>query len=127
MLKRYHERMLEAKEKLGGKCCRCGSLNKLEIDHIDKTTKSFTLGGFWSCSKEKFLFELGKCQLLCQQCHEKKTLSESGKKSAKNTHGTLSSYRYCKCSLCKQAKNEYMAKWRKKQEIVNTENVNSKC
>ena len=38
---------------------------------------------------------------------EKTVEAESGKKSASGTHGTLSSFRYCKCALCKEARNGY--------------------
>lgn len=113
MLKRYHDRMNKAREKLGGKCCQCGEINNLQIDHIEKDKKFFTLAKFWSCKLERFLQELSKCQLLCVKCHEIKTLNDLNQKSAKNTHGTLSSYRYCKCKICKKAKNDYMREWRK--------------
>lgn len=107
MLRRYNERMREARTLLGGKCVRCGIINDLELDHIDPKTKSFTIAKMWNIRKELFDIEIKKCQLLCQQCHEAKTLLDKGQKSAKNTHGTLSSMRYCKCELCKKAKSDY--------------------
>ncbi len=107
MLRRYNERMKEARTLLGGKCVRCSETNGLQFDHIDPKTKSFTIGQMWSVSKELFDIEIRKCQLLCQRCHEEKTLVDKGQKSAKNTHGTLSSMRYCKCELCKKVKSDY--------------------
>lgn len=108
MLRRYHERMNQARAFLGGKCAKCGDVNDLELDHIDRSTKSFTIGSLWSVNKEKFWAEVRKCQLLCLKCHAEKTLVDLGQKSAKLTHGTLSSYRYCKCPDCKKAKADYM-------------------
>jgi len=116
MLKRYHQRMDMARQKLGGKCCHCGSEDKLEIDHINSEKKKFTIASFWSCKLEIFNKELEKCQLLCIDCHIKKTILDIGKKPAKNTHGTLSSYRYCKCDLCREAKRKYAREYRKKNK-----------
>src|SRR5216117_3200210 len=73
MLKRYHERRKEAIESLGGKCIKCGSVENLEIDHIDPKTKSFNFSKIWSFSPEKYSKELEKCQILCKDCHMKKS------------------------------------------------------
>jgi 5-methylcytosine-specific restriction endonuclease McrA len=113
MLKRYQERRKKAVDKLGGKCYTCSSQDGLQFDHVDPNNKSFTIAKMSSVSEEKFWQEVDKCQLLCQNCHEKKTLSDIGRVSAKETHGTLSSYKYCKCELCKQAKSDYMKKYSK--------------
>lgn len=107
MLRRYNERMLEARTLLGGKCIKCGEANDLELDHINPKTKSFTIGQMWNVRKELFDIEVNKCQLLCKRCHEEKTLLDKGQKSGKNTHGTLTSYRYCKCDICRKAKSDY--------------------
>lgn len=112
MLKRYKERKNKAIEFLGGKCKKCSSSEKLEFDHIDRSTKSFTIAKLWSLSEKTFWTEINKCQLLCQDCHNLKTIEESGRKVAKGTHGTLSSYRYCKCPSCRKAKSE----WQKNYE-----------
>lgn len=120
MLVRYHERMQAAHTLLGGKCVQCGRTTDLEIDHIDPQQKSFTVSKMWSISKERFLQELSKCQLLCKECHNFKTLDQVGKKSAKGTHGTRSSYRYCKCNICKKAWSDWgkAYRFRKKQEVI---------
>lgn len=115
MLRRYHKRMQAAKDHLGGKCVKCGALNDLELDHIDRSTKSFTIGNLWSVNEKRFWEEVNKCQLLCMACHEQKTLIDMGQKSARLTHGTLSSYRYCKCAECKAAKSAYSKKMRMKK------------
>ena len=62
---------------MGGKCVGCGLEDEvvLEFDHIDRKSKSFLLsavGTKWS----RLLEEAKKCQLLCANCHTKKTKSE---------------------------------------------------
>lgn len=74
MKKRYFDRRKRAIELLGGKCSDCGSMKRLEFDHVDPDTKSFPVakafaGWAWSRIKE----ELDKCQLLCYNCHKVKT------------------------------------------------------
>lgn len=105
MFNRYLEKIKEYIDMLGGKCVKCGENKNLEFDHIDPNTKSFNICVGWSRRKEVIVEELKKCQLLCKSCHVEKSIVESGKKIAKNTHGTISSYRYCKCDLCKMAKS----------------------
>jgi 5-methylcytosine-specific restriction endonuclease McrA len=112
MLKRYHERRDKAIERLGGKC-KCGSISDLQFDHINPTTKKFTIAKLSSINEEDFWKEIDKCQLLCNNCHQEKTLLDLGRISAKQTHGTLSSYRYCKCNECKAAKSVYMKEYNK--------------
>ena len=107
MLRRYNERMKEARILLGGRCGRCGKVNDLQLDHVDPKNKLFTIAKMWSIRKELFDIEIKKCQLLCRSCHESKTLLDKGQKSGKVTHGTLSSYRYCRCDLCKKAMSDY--------------------
>jgi len=114
MLKRYHERRAEAVERLGGKCVVCGSTEDLQLDHILKEEKEFQIGQLWSVSKERYEAELAKCQLLCRDCHKAKNQWELGRKAAIRTHGTISSYRYCKCELCRKAYSDYWAEYSKK-------------
>ena len=118
MLKRYHSRREAALLSLGGKCARCGSTERLELDHIDPTTKTFAVGDLWSVSKARYDAEIVKCQLLCRACHIVKSVEDSGKSSARGQHGTPSSYRYCKCALCRAAKAAYMQEYRKRKSSV---------
>jgi hypothetical protein len=121
MLERYHNRMAQAYELLGGKYIVCGSFEKLEIDHIRRDTKSFTIGKLWSVSDIKFKAELAKCQLLCNKHHNVKTLSDLGQKNARRNHGTLSSYRYCRCNLCRKAKSDWNRAYKCKNSGANAE------
>ena len=116
-LKRFHRRMAEIKEKLGGKCECCGSIENLQVDHIDHTNKTFDIGKIWSGRKEKMDEELKKCRLLCKPCHILKTIKERGQIPTKgrDIHGTLSSYEYCNCTLCKKAHSDYCKEYRKRK------------
>jgi hypothetical protein len=119
MLNVYRTRRTWAITKLGGKCI-CGSIDQLEIDHIDRTQKSIEISRLYSVSKERYEKEIIKCQLLCKDCHIKKTILERGLKIARGTHGTISGYRYCgppKCGDCKKAKRECHSKWRKTKQV----------
>lgn len=115
LLTRYHTRRKKAKEFLGGKCKKCGTEKDLQFDHINRKEKNFTISKLWSISEKRFWEEVKKCQLLCVTCHRQKTLKDMGWSDGHNTHGTLTSYRYCKCQLCKKAKSE----WNKKKYMEN--------
>ncbi len=109
--KQYAEVKAQAIEFLGGKCVQCGSDNDLQFDHIDPKTKSFEVLKIHSVSRVRFWEEVNKCQLLCHECHNQKTLREIGKQSAIGKHGTLSTYRYCKCEECKKAHHDYWVEY----------------
>lgn len=113
-LKRYYQKREKAIQQLGGKCEKCGRTENLQLDHKDNTNKSFEISRLLSVSKEAFEKELKKCQVLCIDCHSLKSILEQGKKPAQGTHGTLSSYRYCKCDICRKAKSEYNKKYSKR-------------
>jgi hypothetical protein len=103
---RYRNFRVKALEFLGGKCVECGTTNCLEIDHVDPETKSCEPARLASLTWEKAVAELKKCQLLCDRHHNVKSIRERGQLSARVVHGTISSYRYCKCDLCRKAKSE---------------------
>jgi len=109
MLDRYHTQREKLLKLLDNKCTKCGSTENLEFDHIDPSTKSFTIGKLNTMAFYKAVEEVKKCQLLCQSCHNSKTINEKGfqEVKGKDVHGTLSSCRYCKCDICKTFKNEY--------------------
>lgn len=72
-LKRQERRKILI-EHLGGKCVGCGTTEKLQFDHLDRTQKLFNIGKCLDYSFEKLLPEVEKCQLLCYDCHEIKSL-----------------------------------------------------
>lgn len=61
-----------------GPCARCGSWDRPEVDHVDRSTKVMTPAKIWSLSPEnpKRIAELAKCQVLCHYCHQEKTNAE---------------------------------------------------
>jgi hypothetical protein len=127
--RRYAQRMDEAKDLLGNKCALCGSTKDLEFDHIDRSTKSFTIST-WIARKRwsAILQELAKCQLLCRDCHERKSLDEQGGPAK---HGSLTTYshHHCRCVPCKKAWNEATLRYKaaarnkRKASIHRTENL----
>lgn len=95
---------------LGGKCAVCGSTESLEIDHIDPTTKSFTVTQMLRAPKDLLDKELAKCQLLCKDHHQDKT--------GRASHGTGGMYRHhkCRCEPCKEANRQYVRDYRARQK-----------
>lgn len=94
-----------------GPCYRCGTWERLEVDHIDRTQKVHH--AVWSWSQKRRDAELAKCQVLCHDCHRAKTLSSGDHlprvPRAQNTpfqHGTLHGYTkwQCRCAACTEAK-----------------------
>ena len=119
-VKRREQRRQYAIKKLGDKCVNCGSVEELEFDHIvpvgpgyGKRISELLTWSLYTLNKE-----LEKCQLLCKTCHFRKTTRED-RIHADQTHGTLSSYNWCKCDLCKEAKNKYMREYLPKYRKIN--------
>ncbi len=79
-IERRKELLSEAKSFLGGKCVWCGTTENLEFDHIDDSKKEHNVGNAVRNTREVFWNEVGKCQLLCVNCHNKRT---TAKKRAK--------------------------------------------
>jgi 5-methylcytosine-specific restriction endonuclease McrA len=116
--KRYYRLRGEAISFLGGKCVVCCTSENLQLDHIDHTTKEIEVSRLLSVSLKRFWAEVKKCQILCRKCHSDKTLKDLGKKKAKGVHGTISSYRYCKCEECREAAKENMKKYYKTHKRI---------
>lgn len=96
-----------------GPCKQCGSSDRLEVDHIDPTTKEYNPSHIWSRNPDVRRKELAKCQVLCYECHKTKTRSEV---ALENYHGTItgySSYR-CRCSECRNAHRIGKAEYRRR-------------
>lgn len=116
MAARYARRRGQIIEQLGSKCNQCNSTSNLEIDHIDAGKKSFDIGKrLAGIAERKLAEEVKKCQLLCGECHEEKSIVDTGKQRAKGTHGTLSAFKHCKCDLCKKAKADYMREYHQRR------------
>jgi 5-methylcytosine-specific restriction endonuclease McrA len=101
-----------------GPCKSCGSDENLEVDHIDPSLKRNHVSRLWSCRVEVREKELAKCQVLCYNCHLKKTISEiSG-----TTHGTYAMRnKYgCSCEICKEYVREDKRKSRARIKARNS-------
>ena len=92
------------------KCTDCGSIENLELHHLDPSKKESH--SIWSWSKPKREAEIEKCTVLCKSCH----LKAHGKRLGR-TCGKLSTYKYgCRCKRCKDANSEYNKKRRMKRK-----------
>lgn len=85
-----------------GPCALCGSSDRLEVDHIDRSAKLVHVSCLWSLSDNNPLksSEFLKCQVLCYACHKAKTRSEFIKPLI---HGTSNAYKkkHCRCAVCR--------------------------
>lgn len=95
----YKKRRQAIFDYLGGQCVTCGDTENLEVDHIDKSDKSFNVSSKLSVKNNKA--ELDKCQLLCTTHHREKT----GKENSGYTHGTVYAWMKAKC-VCQECQTE---------------------
>lgn len=87
-----------------GPCVKCGSSERLEVDHIDPSLKTLQPSKLWSLSLSNpiRIKELDNCQVLCYVCHKQKTKQQTENSS----HGNTTMYRKgCRCDQCKVAKS----------------------
>lgn len=56
-------------------CKDCGVSDPviLEFDHIDPSTKLFNIGEGYLKNREDLLREISKCEIVCSNCHRKRT------------------------------------------------------
>ena len=88
----------------GGKCVKCDSTDRLEVDHIDRSTKTLYPREIWGRAEHIREAELAKCQVLCHDCHLAKTKAEIPEWKGVLMCGTFSKYnKGCRCSECKSA------------------------
>ncbi len=121
MIQRYHRIRNEMVLALGSKCVRCGSVDGLQIDHIDRTKKMMNVERMTFVKAERRQKELENCQLLCQDCHTIKTVTEDlGRKFAE--HGDQTMYRHykCRCDKCKEGQRIRNKKYRSKSRVRNS-------
>jgi hypothetical protein len=62
------------------KCVDCGNSDwrVLEFDHRDRKTKSFNLASSTEFSIQKIQTEIDKCDIVCANCHNIRTIEQRG-------------------------------------------------
>jgi hypothetical protein len=97
-------------------CVKCGSTDRLELDHIDPSTK--VANSIWSWSLPRRQAEIAKCQVLCYKHHKEKSKADKWAKAVANLapHGTRSRYDSvvdpCRCEACCAAHAVEVRRWR---------------
>lgn len=133
-LAKYHKIRQEVITLLGGECVDCGSKAKLEFDHNDPQTKTFTISALLTYSWKRIEPEITKCVLRCKECHLQKSKRNKELRGGQNRlpensyrHGTARMYHYraCRCSQCKTAASLYKRKELKVDEIVSADQSDS--
>lgn len=100
---------------LGNKCVSCGATSNLEVNHIDRKQKTYSIAKMYDFKWSEIEKELKKCNVLCEACHAAYTSNQwkNGEiiphnkgKRREYKHGDLGMYnnRQCRCDLCKNAK-----------------------
>lgn len=104
-------------EMLGKVCVVCGTEEIIEFDHIDPSTKLFTIASGLDKPLGILIEEAVKCQLLCKEHHIQKTAKElAGRIPAnkgKTTHGSTMYNRGCRCDICLVFRDKKNARRRK--------------
>ena len=61
-------------------CVLCGELDLavLDFDHLDPSTKINSICKMYSSSWKRIEAEIAKCQVLCANCHRRKTAKDQG-------------------------------------------------
>lgn len=61
-------------------CCDCeiNDWRVLEFDHKDRETKSFNIADSTSYSIERIQAEIDKCDIVCANCHNIRTIEQRG-------------------------------------------------
>ena len=62
-------------EQCGCKCCKCGSQENLEFDHINPALKT-SKQSFLSVGKRDLLNQIDNIQVLCHNCHKAKSTAQ---------------------------------------------------
>ena len=107
--------------KENGPCIRCGSDQRLEVDHIDPAYKTIRISEVWLRSEQVRTVELLKCQVLCHDCHYSKTAKENGWAPKEGMHGLTRYCAGCRCDICRAAKAKekkaYLARKKMKASV----------
>ncbi len=107
----YQRKWLAARraEHFQDKCCVvCGSIEQLELDHIDPDEKKYHPAALWGMSRTNpnRIAELAKCQVLCLEHHKAKTKEWWATKA---NHGRTLYNKGCRCEICFKAQQKHNA------------------
>lgn len=111
---RYLTRKAELLALVDEVCETCGSVDRLEFDHVDPSTKTFSIMSRWNAPLSELLPELAKCRSLCHDCHSKS--STYGTRRVDHGGGKTGR-RNCSCDPCKARKREYMRELRRQRAL----------
>lgn len=109
----YQRKWISERKRLwfSDKCCAdCGAKHHLQLDHKDPSKK--WKHRIWSYSWARILVELAKCQVLCYDCHMKKSITERGDIVGKNEYDHVG----CCCWECRDADLTPIDEWRAGKE-----------
>lgn len=108
---------------LGGKCVDCGATDNLEFNHIDPSTKLFSIGDGIDKKWETILDEVAKCDLRCVPHHRELTSRQHAEGllpapwnavGEPPPHGSAACYAAgCREDRCRQARSIYRDKERR--------------
>lgn len=140
--KRHRDRLYEqlAAYLLEHPCVDCGELDivVLQFDHLPEFDKGFEIGRAITGSTRSWdsvMAEIAKCEVVCANCHTRRTAARSGWRKWLQSQGTYISdptlyekkskhrvehgggvkgRRDCPCELCRAKKKEYDDNWHKK-------------
>jgi 5-methylcytosine-specific restriction endonuclease McrA len=119
----YKNKRQKILDDLGGRCVRCGTCLNLEVDHIDWRTKLYSISSLWSIKDKNVLNEeLKKCQVLCGDCHSKKTRIDMSEMQIPSfTHGTIYAWMkiQCPCDVCLLSKRVWYDNRNESRRIPN--------
>ena len=101
------------KQYLADKRCICGSVDRLEVHHVDPRKK--VSHRIWSWSAGRRFRELQKCIVLCYACHLERTRKQLQKPIRHGTNNGYCNPYGCRCIACKRAHAAYQRKYLMRQ------------
>lgn len=117
-MRRYQNEWIQRRRsewiEANGPCAQCGSSDRLEVDHVDPSTKVANPAAVWGWSAARRSAELAKCQVLCHDCHERKSAAQfraAGKPCPSRTAYDSG----CRCTGCRAVHAAHVRDWRAKK------------